>query len=90
MTPAEKQQLDAMIDDLAKIQAAAPVKTTYAMGRADHSISHQLLDILRRLKAFRDESTSTSDTEPVRTEAGTEPVGEPVRTVNPTGKVIRK
>ncbi len=52
MTPAEHQQLNGIIEALASVQAQAPTKTTYAMGRADHSISHQLLDIIRQLKAF--------------------------------------
>ncbi len=61
MTPAEHQQLNGIIEALASVQAQAPTKTTYAMGRADHSISHQLLDIIRQLKALADNATSSTE-----------------------------
>lgn len=65
MTPQEHQQLNDIIEELEIVQGQAPVKTVYSMGRADHSISHQLLDVIRHLKALAHEPASEPDTEPV-------------------------
>lgn len=74
MTQTEKQQLDGIIVALETVQAQAPMKTTYTMGRADHSISNQLLDIIRRLKAL-------SNDEPAGTEPELKAEPEPAGTI---------
>jgi hypothetical protein len=54
MTPEQQQRLNTIIEALEKVQAQAPTKTTYSMGKADHSISNQLLPIIAELKALAD------------------------------------
>jgi uncharacterized protein YkuJ len=54
-----QQQLSAIIEKLEAVQATAPTKTTYTMGRADHSMSSSLLTIIRELKALTDDNTVT-------------------------------
>lgn len=66
MTQAQREKLDAIIAALETVQAAAPTKTTYTMGRADHSISHALLDIIRNLKALANEPVESREPEPER------------------------
>lgn len=69
MTPAEKQGLNDIITALETVQRSAPTKTTYTMGRADHSISHQLTDIIRKAKALiNDAEKADAPTEPITIE----------------------
>ena len=62
----QQMRLNTIIEALEAVQAQAPTKTTYSMGRADHSISNQLLPIIADLKALVNDTTNTAEpTEPV-------------------------
>lgn len=70
MTVDQQTRLNAIIEALEAVQAIAPTKTTYTMGRADHSLSNQLLPIIRDLKALADDTTETSKPEPTTAKSG--------------------
>lgn len=63
MTPAQQQQLNALIERLEAIQQDAPQQTVFVMGRTDGSVSSRLLDVIRNLKELANEPDNT-DTEP--------------------------
>jgi hypothetical protein len=66
MTPELQTQLNAIIERLEIVQAVAPAKTTFSMGRTESSMSVRLLDIIRDLKVLANDTTETDPARPAK------------------------
>lgn len=64
MTQQEQTQLSDLIERLIDVQAHAPAKTTYVMGRSDRSLSYELRDIIMELKKVANYVEPTATPEP--------------------------
>ena len=61
MTNQERQQLEALIEQLEDIQSTAPAIAQYRQGKVNGSVAHRLLDVISELKAIAHGTKQTTE-----------------------------